>query len=156
MEDVWATLVKSDIASALRMSRWGYAAVNTAHIAAIAILFGSVMVLDLRLLGLWRSIALADLARPLVTMAAIGLAIAIASGLLLFVTRADEYAALGIFRVKLALVTIGTASALAHHLRFGRTLTGASTGILRLAGITSLICWAVALLCGRLIAFMGE
>lgn len=156
MEDVWATLARSDIASALRMSRWGYATVNAAHIAAIGILFGSVMVLDLRLLGLWRSIALSDLARPLVTMAAIGLAIAVASGLLLFVTRADEYAALGIFRVKLALITIGTASALAHHLRFGHSLTGASAGTLRLAGITSLICWAGALLCGRFIAFMGE
>lgn len=156
MEDVWATLAKSDIASALRMSRWGYAAVNATHIAAIGILFGSAMALDLRLLGLWRSIALADLARPLVTMAAIGLAVAVASGLLLFVTRADEYAALGIFRVKLALVTIGTASALVHHVRYGRTLAGASTGILRLAGITSLICWSGALLCGRLIAFMGE
>lgn len=156
MEDIWVSLAKSDIASVLRMSRWVYAAVNAVHIAAIGILFGSVMVLDLRLLGMWRSIVLADLARPFVTMAAIGLVIATASGLLLFATRADEYAALGIFRVKLALITIGTTSAIAHHLRFGRALTGASAGALRLAGITSLICWSGALLSGRLIAFMGE
>lgn len=156
MQEVWTALAMSDFASSLRMSRWGYATVNATHIAAIGLLFGSVVALDLRLLGVWRSIALADLARPLVTIAAVGLALAVASGLLLFATRADEYAALGIFRVKLVLIAIGTTSALAHHLRYGRTLTDAPAGALRFAGTTSLLCWSGALISGRFIAFLGE
>ncbi|WP_145959033.1 hypothetical protein [Sphingobium sp. SCG-1] len=87
MQDVWVALATSEVASALRLSRWGYAAVNATHIAALGLLFGSVVTLDLRLLGLWRSTVLADLARPLVPIAAVGLIIAVASGLLLFVTR---------------------------------------------------------------------
>lgn len=156
MQELWVALAASDVATALRMSRWSYAAVNTAHVAGIALLFGSVVALDLRLLGLWRAIAIADLARPLVRIAAAGLTVAVASGALLFATRADEYAALGIFWIKLTLIAIGTASAIGHHLRYGWALTGASPRALHMAGATSLLCWAGALLCGRLIAFMGE
>ena len=57
MEALFAALEGTALAQTLRGSRWVYAAVNTAHIFAIALLIGSVVPLNLRLLGVWRGIS---------------------------------------------------------------------------------------------------
>lgn len=156
MEELTAALAGSDIAQYLRHGRWSYATVNAAHILGIALLVGSVAVLDLRLLGVWKAIPLDLLARPLVPVAAGGLVLAMAAGLLLFAVRAPEYAAMPIFAAKLALIAIGTGSAIGHHLVHGRSLDHASPAMLRFAGATSLLCWTGALLLGRSLAFAGD
>lgn len=156
MEEIAAALAATDLALYLRHGRWSYAAVNAAHIFGIALLVGSVAVLDLRLLGAWRSIPLGHLARPLVPVAAAGLLLAATTGLTLFAVRAPEYAAMPLFFAKLGLIFIGTASAIGHHLSHGRLLDRASPGALRLAGATSILCWTGALLLGRLLAFVGD
>ena len=104
MAEVLAALAASDFVTALRMSRWLYAGVNTAHVLGIALLVGAILPLDLRLLGFWPGVPRDYLVRVLVPVAATGLALALAAGALLFATRAPEYAALTVFRVKLGLV----------------------------------------------------
>ena len=84
MEALAATVEGLALAEWLRFSRWGYAAVNALHIFGIALLVGAIVPLDLRLLGLWRSVELAPLYRMLSRIAAAGLLLAIASGALLF------------------------------------------------------------------------
>lgn len=147
-------LQASPLAQLLRYSRWGYAAVNTLHVLGIALLVGAIAPLDLRLLGLWRGTAVEMLGHVLVPMAAGGLLLAIAAGLLLFSTRAPEYAALGLFRFKMLLVASGTLHALWLHTR--RDVLLASTTRRRLAGGTSLSIWLAVLVSGRMLAFVGE
>lgn len=156
MEQLAGALAATDLAQYLRHGRWSYAAVNAAHILGIALLVGSVTVLDLRLLGIWRTIPLAHLARPLCAAAATGLAIAAVTGFTLFIVRAPEYAAMPVFAAKLALIAIGTLSAIGHHLLYGRLLDRATPAKLRVVGATSLACWTSALVLGRLLAFAGE
>ena len=55
---------------------WTYAVVNTAHILGVSSLFGSLLVLDLRLLGVWRRVRLSDLASAVSPVAMTGFAIA--------------------------------------------------------------------------------
>src|SRR5690348_15381717 len=82
----------SALGQAMRSSGpWAYAVVNLLHILGIATLFGSVLLLDLRLIGLWRRVPLAGLAAVAVPVAACGLAIALTTGVGLFATRATEY-----------------------------------------------------------------
>ncbi len=50
-----------------------YPFVNAGHILSLAVLVGSIATLDLRVLGLFRSIPLAHMAPPLSRMAVIGL-----------------------------------------------------------------------------------
>lgn len=156
MEALFAALEATTIAQTLRVSRWGYAAVNAAHILGIGLLVGAIVPLNLRFLGLWRGVPRLALVRVLVPVAAGGLALAAVAGLLLFSVRAGEYAGIGFLQTKLALVAVGTLSALALHHSHGRRLETASDA--RLAGhaILSLVCWLGALLCGRLIAFAGD
>lgn len=154
MEAVLDALVASAPAQWLRFSRWGYAAVNTSHVLGIALLVGAILPLDLRLLGLWRSVALELLARVLVPVAATGLLLAITTGAFLFITRANEYAAIDLFLAKLALIATGAVHALSLHL--GSGLANTSRVRRRAAGAASLSIWVAVLVCGRLLAFVDE
>ena len=153
MEALLAALEATWWAQSLRVSRWGYAAVNTGHVLGLALLVGAIVPLDLRLLGAWRNVPLEALTRVLVPVAGVGLALTLVTGVLLLSIRASEYAALAILQLKLALVVVGAASALAAHYRFGSGLEGASERQLIAHGVVSLVCWTGALLCGRMIAF---
>ncbi len=153
MEPLLAAIQGSDLALALRFSRWSYAAVNTAHVLGIALLIGAIIPLDLRLLGLWSGIERDALVRVLVPVAASGLMLAVTAGLLLFSVRAVDYAALPILWVKLVLVVLGLGSALALHLAHGLSLEKASRRRLAQAAALSLTCWLGALIAGRMIAF---
>ncbi|MEQ8602598.1 MAG: DUF2214 domain-containing protein [Marivibrio sp.] len=154
METLLAAVEASGTAAALRTGRWSYAAVNAAHILGIALLVGPIMTLDLRMLGLWRSVPLAPLAVVLRPVAASGLAVAVAAGLALFSVQAAHYGDLALFQAKLALIIAGAGGALALHRAAGPTLERAAPGRLRLHALLSISCWLGALVCGRLIAFV--
>lgn len=156
MDDVLAALEATPLAQYLRVSRWGYAALNTTHVLAIALLVGSVVVLNLRLLGFWRSVPRGAVVRAATPVAAAGLALAFLTGPFLFAMRATEYAALSVFQVKLVLVALGTIAALKLHLAYGWELQGASDTRVAVHAAISSACWIGALICGRLIAFVME
>jgi hypothetical protein len=153
MDDLLTALQQSYVASYFRSSRWGYAALNAAHIFGIGLLIGSTIPLSLRLIGVWPTIGRQHLARVLVPIAVVGLTIALVTGVLLFSVRAVEYAGLLVFRVKMSLVLLGIISAAAAHLRNGIWLDRSNRTRLPEVGLTSILCWASALVAGRLIAF---
>lgn len=154
MDAVLEALGGSALAQWLRFSRWSYAAVNTAHVLGIVLLVGAILPLNLRLIGLWRSVPLEPLTRVLIPVATTGLVLAMATGALLFITRATEYAALDLFFVKLALIATGAIHALSVHL--GSGIENASRSRLRLAGATSLSIWLAAMVSGRMLAFVAD
>ena len=140
------------LAEWLRYSRWGYASVSAAHLVGISLLLGTVITLDLRLLGLGKGIGLGQLYRVLAPISATGLVVAIVAGVLLFMVRATEYAMLGLFFTKLALIATGAGIAVMMH--FGLNVEGISRGRQRLVGSLSLLIWLSVLICGRLLAFV--
>lgn len=154
MDVFLAALEQSAFASFLRTARWEYAAVNAAHIFGIALLVGGIVPLDLKLMGLWPSIERRVLARVLVPVAATGALLAVITGAMLFSIRAQDYASLGVLRLKLAIITFGLTAAVIAHIRFGLWLDRAPQASLAHVGIISLICWISALTSGRLIAFV--
>ena len=156
MEEIFATIQTTPVAQYLRTSRWAYAAVNTAHVFGIALLVGAILPLNLRLLGFWRGVPRVALVRVLVPVAAAGLLLAIVAGALLFSVRAEEYAVLGVLRLKLALIALGILGALALHRAYGLELAEASDARVAAHAILSTVCWLGALACGRLIAFVME
>ena len=156
MEALFAALEGTALAQALRGSRWIYAGVNAAHILAIALLVGSVVPLNLRLLGVWRGVSREAVVRVLAPVAASGLALALITGPLLFAVRAREYGAVGFLQLKLALITVGVLSALALCRAHGFLLRDAPRPRLVGHAVISTVCWLGALACGRLIAFAGD
>ncbi len=156
MEVLFAALEGTAIPQALRGSRWTYAGVNAVHIFAIALLVGSVVPLNLRLLGAWRSVSREAMVRVLAPVAASGLILALLTGTLLFSVRAREYSGIGFLQLKLAFIAVGVLSALILCLSHGFLLKDVPRA--RLAGhaVLSTVCWLGALACGRLIAFAGN
>ncbi len=145
------------VAAALRQSTLLYPLVNAAHILGIGLLIGAIATLDLRVLGLFRAAPLPVQGPPLERVAAVGLGLALATGLLLFSVRPAEYAANPAFLAKLGLILGGLSNVLA--LRLGTGWRGALTGEvvgrpLRVAAALSLLIWLGAVLTGRWIAFV--
>ncbi len=145
--------------AALRSARWTYAAVNAAHITGIALLFGAIVPLDLRLIGCFRQVSIRALARILVPVAACGLLLAVAAGALLFSIRAVQYAGTTLFQIKMALVVCGVANA--QLLRKSAAWEAARDDIsvmppprLRAAGALSIVLWLSVIVCGRFVAFV--
>ncbi|WP_300376414.1 DUF2214 domain-containing protein [Henriciella sp.] len=154
MNELFELISQASFAEYLRDARWGYAAVNTAHVLGISLLVGTITALDLRLIGVWKDVPLAPLTRILPQVAMAGLALAVLTGFLLFSIRPADYAANAAFRVKIILVCIGTLVALCAH-GLG-VLHRGSAGAQKALGAMSLGCWVSALICGRLIAFTGD
>ncbi|WPZ36331.1 DUF2214 domain-containing protein [Thalassobaculum sp. OXR-137] len=156
MDGLLSALAASEAATALRFSRWSYAAANTAHVLGVAVLVGGILPLDLRLLGLWPRVEAGGLVRVLVPMAAAGLGLAVISGFLLFVVRPLDYAGNTAFLTKIGLISVGAASALSAHAVWGRWLERAGGSVRARVGAVSMLCWIGALIAGRMIAFTGD
>jgi len=149
--ELLAALEGSAVASSLRGSTWLYPLVNAAHILGVALLFGAIVPLDLRMMGTWPGIALSALARVLVPVAAAGLGLAVAAGALLFIARATEYAASGFFLAKMAVLAAGLANLAAVH-ALGYTRDRPARLRTPLAAV-SLVIWFTVILLGRLIGY---
>ena len=154
-----AVLEATALARGLRDSVFVYPLVNTAHIIGVALLVGSIIPLDLRLLGAWRSVPLAPLWRVLTRTSAAGLLLAMTFGSLLFITRATEYAASPLFISKMIVVGAATVNALAVRMvapeQFWRVAatTDKPPRRAQIAGGVSLVAWLTALTLGRLVGY---
>lgn len=155
----WMTAVEaSALAEALRGSVWAYPIVNALHIFGVALLVGSIVPLDLRLLGLWPKTSLATLWAVLTRTAATGFGLAIIGGLLLFITRVTEYADSGLFAVKMAVVGGAAANALISHWLMvhddRRDMEGSRPSVaIRITAGVSVTVWIAALVLGRLVGY---
>jgi len=155
-----AWLQDSLLGHAMRESGvWTYGVVNLIHILGIASLFGSVLVLDLRLLGAWKGIPLPAISIPTVPIAATGFCIAASSGLCLFATKATEYAGNPFLYIKFVaigfgIVNIGALNTLsAWKAHRSRELSPDEQSQLAVVGGISLFCWVTAVMAGRMIGY---
>jgi hypothetical protein len=151
LEELARAIEATELATLLRRSRWAYPAVNSLHVLGVALLVGSVVPMDLRLVGAWRpDIGLAAVLRLLRPVAAAGAGLALATGALLFAVQATDYVGQPLFAVKMALVAAG----LGHALAWGGALDGAPLRRQRAAGIFSITVWVGALGCGRMLGYL--
>jgi hypothetical protein len=138
---------------------WTYGVVNLAHIVGIATLFGSVLVLDLRLLGVWRQVPLVLLEKPTVPLAVVGFALAAASGVCLITANATEYLGNPFIPIKFGAIAFGLVNVAvlqilpAWKVRAARALTPREHLQLALAGGVSLASWLAAVAAGRMIGY---
>ena len=138
---------------------WSYGVVNLVHILGVATLFGSILVLDLRLLGVWARVPLGAVATPAVPLAIAGFAFAALSGTCLLATNATTYVGNPFLLIKfpaiaLGLVNVAVLNALpAWKARATRAPDERERFQLRASGGASLVCWLTALAAGRLIGY---
>ncbi|MDH6594508.1 hypothetical protein M2165_004397 [Variovorax sp. TBS-050B] len=130
---------------------WAYPALEAVHIVGIALLFGGLLVFELRVLGLARALPAPQLARITLVPALAGFGLCAATGLVMFSTQPGELLANTAFRAKLVLIALAGANALWFHLRGGPAANGA---LPRAQCLLSLGFWLAVIICGRWIAYV--
>jgi hypothetical protein len=147
---MWEVLQHAGWVTTLATSRWLYGLVSVVHYSAVFFCIGTIVLLDLRILGIAdRSQALSPFAGQLRSWTWMGFGSAVASGFLLFATEAGDYAAVTPFRVKMVIIVLAVMSALAKEWRlpnWDRAPVMPVTA--KLLALVSIVLWLGAILAG--------
>ena len=154
-----AALEQAPFAVAMRHELWLYPIVEIVHIAGFVVLVGSIVVLDLRLLGLSRSISARELARHVLPWTFGALLAIVPSGFLMFMAHASDFVTNRAFQVKLALIVLaGINAALFHTGAHGKYTQwdryASPPAPVKMHAAASLVIWAGVIACGRLLAYI--
>jgi len=135
-------------------SLWGYPFLLSLHVVGLAILVGTFVMLDLRLLGRFEQIRVVSFL-PAIKFAWSGFFVNAVSGALLFSSQASHFVTSTPFLLKISMIFVGAVLALMIQ----RQLKGASDSNWTISGSTkaiaalSLAMWLGAIINGRLIAY---
>jgi hypothetical protein len=155
-------LEASGLGQVMRQWLWLYPSVEIVHIVGIGLLFGSIAVLDLRLLGVSRDISARTLAKHVLPWTAASFLLIVPSGFLMFTAHASEFIESPVFVVKMCLIlAAGANAALFHSITFRTADVWDSEEMrklppppsARVAGGLSLLLWTSVIACGRLLAY---
>jgi hypothetical protein len=153
------SLETSGLATRIRESLWLFPLVESAHVCGLALVFGTILIVDLRLLGI------ASMQRSFKTMASevlkwtwAAFALTALTGSLMFVTNARVYYGNFFFRTKMMLLALAGINILVFELTAGRTVQswGQTSSVPRsgkAVAALSLALWVGVIFMGRLIGF---
>ena len=148
----------SPLGAAMRGDMWLYPMVEVMHIVGFSVLVGAVVMFDLRVLGLSRTIQITALARHLLSWAIAALLLIVPAGLMMFSAHPHDFASNDIFILKLCLIATAGLNALLFHVGIYRSVgawnTGvAAPGVARVQALFSIGLRVSVIFCGRLLAY---
>jgi hypothetical protein len=147
------------LAKAMREWLWLYPIVEIVHICGFAILVGSVVMFDLRVLGVAKQVPLRALSRFLLPWSWAALLLVIPSGMMMFSAHAADFLGNPAFKLKMALLVLALMNTAYFH-------TGPYQGVAnwdreamapvdaRLSAALSIVTWLGVISCGRLLAYL--
>jgi hypothetical protein len=159
MADVLSWLESSQVANGIRNSLYLFPLVESFHVVGLAMVFGTIAIVDLRLLGL------ASTHRPFSrvasdilkwTWAAFGLTVC--TGLLMFSTNAAVYYHNSFFRTKMVFLALAGLNVLIFELTAGKSKhdwgkNAAAPRSGKIAAVVSLALWMTIIFLGRWTGF---
>jgi len=153
MESSWLSAVMLDWA-------WSWVIAETLHFTGMCLLFGPIIVMDLRLIGIGRSFVSLSAAHALIPVAVAGFVINLLTGIMFCFGNPFRYATNISFQIKMVLILLAGANALWYWRRSPLLHAGPATDDsappeLRLIGLASLLLWTGVLGFGRMIPYLG-
>ena len=147
------------IAKAMREWLWLYPSVEIVHIVGFSILVGSIVMFDLRVLGLSKRISVRALSRHLLPWSLGALVLIVPTGLLMFSAHASDFLGNRAFQVKMALLlTAGLNAAFFHTGPYQSVkswdVDAAAPAIAKVSVALSIVLWLGVISCGRLLAYL--
>jgi len=152
----------SGLGQAMRQWLWLYPSVETVHLVGMGLLFGSIAVLDLRLLGFARNISAKALAKHVLPWTAGSFLLIVPSGLLMFTAHATEFIDSEPFILKMGLILLAGVNAAVFHTTVFRSVDVWDAEDMRklppppsvrASAAISLVLWISVIACGRLLAY---
>jgi hypothetical protein len=136
-------------------ARWFFAIDETFHIMALGMLIGTLVIVDLRLLGFgMRRQSVAQLARFLGPWTLLGVTSMIVTGVPLFMSEAVKLSRSSPFFYKMLFLICAVTLHFTLHRKATASSASPNSGLGKLAASLSLICWLGVALAGRAIAFL--
>ncbi|GLS40127.1 hypothetical protein GCM10010869_57240 [Mesorhizobium tianshanense] len=154
MDALFAGIEQLAFVRGLKASFVAYPIVNALHILSTGALLTSVWLMDLRIIGAFRSLPRAAFVALLRRVALCAFGGALVTGALLFSVRAREYAAMPVFLAKMGLILLAGVNFLAfvRHAKGGDEPAGGTVTVL---AVLSLVLWTCVLFAGRFIGFLN-
>jgi hypothetical protein len=134
----------------LKSNAYAYPMLEWLHLVAIGAVFGTILMVDLRVLGLLRTLDARALAREVLpwTIGAFGLAAM--TGMTMFIARAGDFISNPFFIAKIGLLLGAGANAALLH---ARGAIDCRSPLTRTQAALSLLIWISVIFCGRWIAY---
>jgi hypothetical protein len=129
---------------------WLYPLLSALHVVGIALLLGSLALLELRVWGFGAALPVLPLARLALPLTLAGFCLVGASGLGMFISQPAELLANRVFVAKMVLVMFAGLNAAAFHSRGGLEKLDR---VARTQTLLSLGLWLAVIMCGRWIAY---
>lgn len=160
MVDFCRWLEQTPVGASVRESLWLFPAIETLHLLGMAMLVGSVVAFDLRLLG-WamRRERVSQLAGRLLPWTWAGFALQVITGAVLFSSEAVKVSGNPAFRLKMLLLLLAGVQALAFQWNSHRNLAkwedgGSLPAAAKISGFVSIVLWIGIVAAGRFIGFV--
>ncbi len=146
-------MAQTPLAHAVRNISWLFAVCETVHFFGLSVLFGALLLVDLRLVGLWK-LGSGRAAIAFTYVAMIGFALNLISGLGCFSNNPASYWANPIFKLKMGLIVLAGLNLLWFELYEKRKIallaTGDATDLeTRIVASLSLLLWVLVIIAGR-------
>ena len=152
-------LQATPLSGAIRESDWLFPAIECAHVIAFVTVVGSILVVDLRLMGVAsKARRIDELIAELLPITWTAFGIAAVAGLLLFVSKPVTYTQNFFFLGKMALLVLAAANMGVFHAFVQKSVAGAPAETppplsARASGAASLALWIAIVAFGRWIGF---
>ena len=152
-------LESSALGTGIRNSLVLFPFIEAAHVIGLTLVFGTIMIVDLRLLGLASSRRTYNrLASELLRWTWAAFALTLVTGLLMMVSGATVYFANTYFQIKMALLLLAGLNMLVFQFTIGKVIDKwqeprPTPPMARAAGVLSLVLWISVIIAGRLIGF---
>ena len=138
---------------------WSWPTLETLHFFGMCLLFGALIIMDLRLIGYEKAAAIVDTDK-LYPIALVGFGINLITGIIFCFGDPGRYFINWSFQLKMILVVLAGLNFLFYKLRVEHMLVAVGPGedppaIAKTVGAASLILWLGVLSFGRLIPYLG-
>lgn len=139
---------------------WSWPTLETLHFVGMCLLFGPIIIMDLRLLGFDRRAMPVEAVHKLIPLTLAGFTINLVTGILFCFGDPHRYAINISFQLKMLLVILAGLNALFFWIKVTPVLEAVGPNgdppiWIKLVGVASLLMWTGVLAFGRLIPYLG-
>jgi len=154
--NVFAWIADTPVADWVNSSAYVWPILECIHFASLCVFFGSLLIIDLRLIGFYRE-PCASTVRFLIRLSLLAFSANFATGVLFFAGNTFKYIDNPAFELKLFFIMLAGINVLFYKLRLGHLVdtegvSWSSIGV----GYLSLALWTGVIICGRMITFYAR
>src|SRR4051812_2357700 len=137
---------------------WVWPACETLHFVGLCLLFGAVLVVNLRMMGIGKSLLSFAAVRQVLSLGMLGFTLNLITGMMFFVATPEQYTGF-LFLLKMALIAAGALNLLYFMLAESPEKVGYGDDArpaTKLVAASAIVIWIAVLFCGHMLPWLGN